>query len=177
MFATLADASAIEYDFTSARTARELDIRLSAEHGPIGTKDYVFEVSAEETVSATTELTIVYRYRTSKLARLSMDAYLATTGSGKVGFTAIAPGEDGHPVYIAGERGMLERNAMRYYLAIQAYLEGASVPLRSRTEWTSARWFDLTEQHSLQLHEIDRAEYLKNKRREFSQQASKQALQ
>lgn len=65
---------------------------------------------------------------------------------------------------------------MRYYLAIQAYLEGATVPPAERIEWASTRWFDLTEQYALQLHEIERNDYLANKRREFLQQASQQAV-
>ena len=43
-------------------------------------------------------------------------------GRDKVGFSIVGRKPDGAPVYIGNERGMIERNTMRYYLAIEAYL-------------------------------------------------------
>jgi len=47
------------------------------------------------------------------LLRRAMQAYLATIGSAKVGFT-ILDRRDGKPVYQGGVLGLLERNTMRY---------------------------------------------------------------
>ena len=176
-FQPLGKAFALEYEFVAAApSAGVLNVTLSAARGPLNTKDYVIDVAVRELSSTTTELEILYRYHASRLARLSMETYLATAGSRKVGFTVTTRDVEGRPVYITGDRGVMERNTMRYYLAIQAYLEGATVPPAERIEWASTRWFDLTEQYALQLHEIERNDYLANKRREFLQQASQQAV-
>ena len=175
-FQPLADAYALDYDFTaSPASATEQRVTLSAARGPVGTKDYRIEVWVQGVSDSETELKIAYQYHVSKLARLSFDTYLATIGARKVGFTVTTQDQEGRPVYVDGERGVMERNAMRYYLAIQAYLESLAVPALARSEWRCTRWFDLTEQYALQLHEIDRAEYLANKRREFRQQGTEQA--
>jgi len=41
-------------------------------------------------------------------------------GSDKVGFSIVGQGADGQPTLVGGVRGMLERNTMRYYLAVDA---------------------------------------------------------
>lgn len=175
-FQPLAAAYALDYVFNaSERSAPERRVTLTAARGPVGTKDYRIDVLIRAVSNTETELKIAYQYHVSKLARLGFDTYLATIGARKVGFTVTTQDEQGRPVYIDGERGVMERNAMRYYLAIQAYLESRAVPALAQSEWMRARWFDLTEQHPLQLHEIDRAEYLANKRREFQQQDAEQA--
>jgi hypothetical protein len=51
------------------------------------------------------------------------EAYLTTRGRDKVGFTVVGKAEDDGPEYIGGLRGAVERNAMRLYLAIDAYLD------------------------------------------------------
>jgi hypothetical protein len=75
---------------------------------------------------------------------------------------------------VGGERGIIERNAVRYYLAIQAYLEGLALAPEQRFEQTAQRWFELTERWPRQLHELDQAEYLAGKRRERSEQLQMQ---
>jgi hypothetical protein len=59
----------------------------------------------------------------------------------------------------------VERNVMRYYLAVQAFLETQSVPEPERFERRLGRWFELTGRYP-QLHEVDWEEYLETKRRE-----------
>jgi len=57
-----------------------------------------------------------------------MKMYLATTGSGKVGFTMIGDPSGLRPEFIGGVRGAIERNTMRHYLAIDAYLGAPATP-------------------------------------------------
>jgi hypothetical protein len=57
-----------------------------------------------------------YSYAMGTAAKLATKGYLATSGSGKVGFT-----REGDR-YVRGLRGAVERNAMRYYLAVESYL-------------------------------------------------------
>lgn len=106
--------------------------------------------------------------------RLLSAAYFATSGRDKVGFSTAGVDADGNPVPVGGLVGGIERNIVRHYLAIETLLEakvsGAGVPLEQRL----AHWFALTERHARQLHELDLAEYLDIKRREFAQSAELQ---
>ena len=63
-----------------------------------------------------------YSYGSGVAGRLAMQGYLATAGADKVGFTVTGRDGSGQPIYIGGVRGAIERNAMRYYLAIDAHL-------------------------------------------------------
>ena len=57
-----------------------------------------------------------------------MQGYLATIGRDKVGFSIVGSRADGQPVYVHGTRGVIERNTMRYYVAIEAYLSTMALP-------------------------------------------------
>ncbi len=57
-----------------------------------------------------------------------MQGYLATIGRDKVGFSIVGSRADGQPVYVHGTRGVIERNTMRYYVAIEAYLGTMALP-------------------------------------------------
>ena len=65
---------------------------------------------------------------------------------------------------------MLERNTLRYYLAIESYLEAQAQPRAERAEKSLQLWFDATERYAAQLHEVDRDAYLEMKRRELKRQ-------
>jgi hypothetical protein len=90
-----------------------------------------------------------------------MQAYLATAGANKVGFTT----EDG--ALVGGMRGVLERNTMRYYLAIESYLNSLRAPGAEQEDARLAAWFDATERYPRQLHEMDRAQYVAMKHRDL----------
>ncbi|UUZ63708.1 hypothetical protein LP417_31090 [Polaromonas sp. P1-6] len=97
-----------------------------------------------------------------------MRAYLATLGSGKVGFTQIQQGENS--VHVGGMRGAIERNTMRYYLAIEAYLASLSQPSAQQFNTRLQHWFDATEEYALQLHEVDKSSYVTMKKDEYQRQ-------
>jgi hypothetical protein len=115
-----------------------------------------------------------YAYGYGAAARLAMQAYLATAGRDKVGFSITGKGEDGKPIYIDGVRGVVERNTMRYYLAIEAYLGAMGGPAGERQEKRLRTWFDATERYARQLHEMERDEYLTMKRSEVQRQRAAQ---
>ena len=71
---------------------------------------------------------------------------------------------------VSGMRGAVERNTMRYYLAIEAFLGALSAPPGTRMESALRAWFAATETYSRQLHEIPESEYLAMKRKEYSRQ-------
>ncbi len=65
-------------------------------------------------------------------------------------------------------RGLVERNTMRYYLAIEAYLGALSAPPPARLEKSLHDWFAAIEGYPRQLHELEQGEYLAMKRNEYA---------
>jgi hypothetical protein len=63
-------------------------------------------------------------------------------------------------------RGVMERNTMRYALAIEAYLNSLAAPPTGRLETRLNEWFTLSEKYPRQLHEMERGEYLALKQKE-----------
>lgn len=163
-------AYALRYAFrVEAARADYLAVALAADSGPLGTRDYRIRVEA---IPLGTQAFVHFRYayRPSLVSSVATSGYLATLGSGKIGFTVTGRDGAGRPEYVGGVRGIVERNAVRYYLAIQAYLETAGAPAAQRFE----RWFDLTGRYPAQLHELEKPEYLQYKRQELRQQLEHQ---
>lgn len=159
-------AYVLHYVFrVAAARAEYLAVTLSAPMGPLGTSDYLIALEAIP-LGQTAFVHFRYAYRPSLTSRLATSGYLATLGSGKVGFTISGRDRQGRPEYVGSVRGIVERNAMRYYLAIQAYFETQDKSPAQRFE----RWFDLTERYPAQLHELEKPEYLQYKRQERIQQ-------
>jgi hypothetical protein len=160
---------AYRLDFRYQAQARAADYfrsTLEAPKGPVGTHDYRVALEAIPLDAQRTFIHLSYSYGFGTMSRLAMLAYLGTTGSGKVGFTVTGRDGDGKPIYIGGMRGATERNAMRYFLAIEAYLASLSAPERERVARRLADWFAATERYPRQLHEMDRGEYLAMKEQE-----------
>ena len=165
----LADAFALAFAFrVVASGSAYLSVQLNADKGPLGTSDYRIELRAIPLPEGKTFMHLRYSYAYGLAGRLAMQGYLATVGSGKVGFTQIGQGPK--PVYVTGLRGTVERNTMRYYLAIDAYFAALSAPAGQQVNARFERWFDATEHYPLQLHELDRDSYLSMKKLEYQRQ-------
>ncbi|MBK4737710.1 hypothetical protein [Noviherbaspirillum pedocola] len=147
------------------------NIRLAADKGPLGTSDYRIAVEATSVPGNRTLLHLTYSYQYGTMGSLAMKTYLGTKGADKVGFTVLS-NDNGKPVYIDGVRGVVERNTMRYYLAIDSYLKTVDTPEGQRQEKRLLSWFSATERHPRQLHEVDRDDYLQMKREEIRRQNS-----
>ena len=164
----LEHAHPVEFLYRAASTTSEyFNITLAAKKGPMGTSDYRILLEAVSIPGGKTFLHLTYSYAYGFLGQLAMQGYLATVGSGKVGFTSSGTQPNGQPNYIGGVRGVVERNTMRYYLAIDAYLGALVAPPQEQFEKRIQDWFSYTEQYSRQLHEVDRASYLGMKRNEY----------
>ena len=150
-----------------------LEVVLTAESGPFDTRDYQIVLEAVP-IPQGTFVHFRYAYRPSNVSRLATSGYLATLGSGKTGFTVISRGRDGKVQYVGGVRGVAERNAVRYYLAIQAFLETLDAPEAQRFERRLERWYELTERYRAQLHELEKTEYMQCKRQEYRHQIERQ---
>ena len=152
-----------------------LSVWLQSPVGPLGTRDYRIEVQATPSTAGQTILHLRYSYTYGMAARLAMQAYLATMGSDKVGFSIIGQFSDGQPIRVRGVRGMLERNTLRYYLAIQAFLGAQHLPETKQLQARLQDWFTATERYAQQLHEIDREPYVEMKLREAQRQRTQAA--
>lgn len=167
----LADAHRVNFEYQLASATPDyLKIMLNAKEGPLGTRDYRIVVEAIPLDAGRSFVHMSYAYGYGFAARLAMQGYLGTVGSGKVGFSIVDRRPDGQPVYVDNVRGVVERNAMRYYLAIDAYLASLATPPAERQERRLRAWFAATERHARQLRELDQQSYLTMKRREIQRQ-------
>jgi hypothetical protein len=148
----------------ASRTADYLKRVLKAQSGPMGTRNYVISLEATPLDAQRSLVHLSYAYSYGTVSKLAMKAYLATTGSAKVGFSTVE--EDGIRRYVGGMRGVMERNTMRYFLAIEAYLNSLSAPLGERLEKRLNEWYAYSEKYRRQLWEMERGEYLAMKRAE-----------
>ena len=168
----IADAYRVAFAFRAPVVARDyLQVSLTADKGPIGTRDYRIVFEATPLDANRTFIHLDYSYGYGVTSKLAMGVYLGTTGSAKVGFTVVGAESGGQPKYIGGIRGVAERNTMRYYLAIESYLGAQSSPPQARREKSLRDWYHGTERYPRQLHELSETEYLDMKRREFLRQS------
>jgi hypothetical protein len=135
-------------------------IEMRAEEGPAGTRNYRLDAQLLELDRTRSLLRLSYEFGYGKAGGVAIRLYLATIARGKVGFTM----ENDQPVQ--GLRGVVERNTMRYFIAMRAYLEAraASQPL----ETTLRNWYAAADKYPSQLRELTREEYLAMKRIEFA---------
>lgn len=169
-FQSLDDVHWLAFDLLVRRAAPDgFDVELAADRGPFDTHAYRIGLRAAPMGSDRSELQFDYSFRYGLPGKLTMRAFLATSGQGKVGFTTVQR-SSGEWHYVTGLRGAVERNVMRYFLAIAAHLQSRDFPLTGRAEHRFALWFDATERYARQLREMDRTDYLAMKRRELSRQ-------
>jgi hypothetical protein len=146
-------------------------VDMAAREGPYDTRDYRLLVEAIPIDAGRTFIHMGYAFSYGTGSHLAMQLYLGTAARDKVGFTQ-AGTERGRPAYVGGMRGVVERNTMRYYLAIDAYLDAMRLPREQQLEQRLQAWFDATERYARQLHEVERDDYLRMKRNEVQRQAA-----
>jgi len=147
------------YELATA-SADYLKVALNARSGPVGTRDYDIRLEAAPLDARRTFIHMSYAYTLGSTARFAMDAYLAGAGREKFGFSVVDHLPDGRPVYVDGVRGVAERNAMRYYLAVEAYLESQQLDTRLR------HWYAATARYPQLREAVGLDEYIQMKRRE-----------
>ena len=163
-------ASSQSYQFTvDAGEPGFLSVALSAPEGLYGTTAHRIRVEAAG-VEGKTVISLRLSYVPSALTRLMTAIYLETAARNRVGFTREDADPTGSPRYVKGFKGLVERNAMRHYLAFRAYLDMQSVPATHRFEACINAAYDLIEQYPTQLRDMGKAEYLDVKRRERENQ-------
>ncbi len=167
----LADAYPVEFVFRRVAVRPDyLQATLNAEDGPLGTSRYRIALEVTALDAGHSFLHLSYSYAYGLTARVATQGYLSTIARGKVGFSIVGRKAGGQPVYVGGMRGIIERNTMRYYVAIEAYLGALSTPGPQRLEKRLNDWYAGIERYPVQLHELERGEYLDMKRREVRRQ-------
>jgi hypothetical protein len=142
--------------------------------GPLGTYDYKILIEAIPLQDEQTFLHFTYAYSFGLAARLAMQTYIATLGRSKIGFTVLGKQREGNTIYIQGIRGIVERNTMRFYLAIDAYLAALAQPADKQLQKSLENWYTTSEHYAAQLHEVELNEYLVMKHQEYKRQQIKQ---
>ena len=165
----LDQAYRVDFAYQAEAAPDYMDIRMTAGKGPMGTSDYRILVEATAVESRRTLLHLTYSYAYGMAGKVGMQGYLATVGANKVGFT-VTGNEGGKTAYIGGVRGVVERNTMRYYLAIDSYLKEMDAPAGEQAEKRLRNWFSATERYARQLHEVERDDYMEMKRAELKRQ-------
>lgn len=167
----LADAYRVDLNYRKVLSNSDyFAVELSAANGPLGTSNYQIWIEATPLNERQTFLHFTYAYAFGLTSKLAMKTYLATIGRNKVGFTVNGKLGDGQPAYIKGVRGLVERNTMRYYLAIDSYIAESTSPHNEQLDLRLQRWFSATEQYLPQLHEVERVDYLAMKHMEYQRQ-------
>jgi hypothetical protein len=161
----------LEYQFQVVKnTSKYLKIIFTAKTGPMDTSDYRMELQAIPLKGKKTFMRFSYTYKYGLAAQTAMEVYFATLAKSKKGFSITHNGSNGDPVYIHGLRAAVERNSVRYYFAIQAYMDTLNIPIKNRFEKRINKWYDLTDILKEQLFEVTREDYIKDKRLELQNQ-------
>jgi hypothetical protein len=165
----------VKYHYRVVNQKQEyLDIILRADAGPFGTKDHRMRFEALPLSGGRTFVHVSYAYSDSVALRLAAKAYFATLARDKVGFTVTGTDRNGNPVYIGGPRGALERSAVRYYFAIQSFMNTLRYPEEKRFSLKISQWYDLTSRYRKQLFDLDKKDYLSFKTTEHKNQVTLQ---
>jgi hypothetical protein len=149
------EATQLDFNYSVPSRSNDLvQVRLAAPSGPAGTRDYLITFAATPLDDKRTLVHMHYGYAYGTMSRMAMQTYLSTSGADKVGFTS----ENGR--LVGGTRGVMERNTMRYFLAIDAYLDSLAGAPDGRKRARLVKWHSATERYAKQLKEMPRAEYL-----------------
>lgn len=153
---TVDGAHRIDFHFELAVSRSDyLHVGLNADAGPVGTRDYQIRLEATPLDGKRTFLRMTYGYTLGSMARFALDAYLAGAGRDKRGFSV-----DG------GERGVIERAAMRHYLGIEAYLASLTAPPGKRLDSRLRSWYAAAARYPQLQERVGLDEYVEMKHRE-----------
>ncbi len=169
----IADTYQIDFQYRAPESQPDyLAVQLRAEDGPFATRDYRIDFESIPLDAKRSFIHMSYSYTYGLAARVAMELFLSTIARNKIGFSIVDRKPDGAPIYIGGSRGVVERNTMRYYLAIEVFLKSFNLPAKEQPERRLRDWFAATERYPRQLHELTLEEYLPMKRAELERQAT-----
>jgi hypothetical protein len=151
---------------SASATADYFDTTLTSGKGPYGTSNYRISLQGIPLENGKSFVHFSYAYDQGTATGVATKGYLATFGRGKVGFTVTGKKPSGEPELVEGMLALIERNAMRYFLAVDAYTAAPDNVDKRLTLWHAG-----TEKYPRQLHDLSEADYLKIKRGDLQQMA------
>ena len=161
------DAFKVQYEFSVGdRRDNYTLISMTADKGPLRTENIAIYIEFLPIDHQTSFIHFAYSANYGGLARFALNTYLSTLGRNKGGFSEIGVDKQGEPVYTKGIQGIVERNTMRYFFALNSYFSTYAQPEKQRFDASLNRWFDYVEKYRKQLYEVPREEYLKAKHKE-----------
>ena len=176
-FQTPDQAHKMLYQFKTVSSSPDyLHVKMTAVDGPLGTSDYLLTFEVIPFSETSSFIHFKYSYHYGFMAKLALDGYLATIGRHKVGFTVTEYDDSNNPIYVKGLQGIVERNSMRYFIAIRTFLETINL---DREQWDNRvqHWYQLAKRFERQFLEIHEREYIETKRKEFKlRETNKTAL-
>ena len=161
------EAYKTRYLFHASRSAQYIEVFFDADRGPLGTRDSHIRLDALG-IEGRTLVHFTSAMRLGAVSHIAITTYLATLGRNKTGFSNV-PDANGKLGPVRGLQAMIERNAVRYFLALQVDLETRALPAAGRFEQQMHRWYELTQRFP-QLYDLPKADYVANKRRERDNQ-------
>ena len=138
-------------------------LRLSGEKGPFHTRNYRINLDAAPLSEQQSVIHLSYEYDSGITMKNALKLYYATLGRKKVGFSVVGRNKQGNPIFVKGNQGLIERNSVRFYFAIQAFMETYGFQDDVRFNKRIHRWYDLVRQCPRQLYELPEKEYIENK--------------
>ena len=167
----LDDARPFNYVYRTAEQRQDyLAVDLTAEKGPFGTRDHRMRFEALPLPGERTFVHVSYAYSHGFALSLAAKTYFALLVRDRGGFTVSGTDGNGHPVYVRGPRGAVERNVVRYYFAIQSFMDTLNSPEESRFRIRISKWYDLTDRYRKQLYDLEKKDYLTIKTEERKNQ-------
>lgn len=145
------------------------EVMLDAPNGPLSTSNYRIHVQAIPYKNVTL-MALGLNYTQSFISRAATYSYLNTLGRNKVGFSLQSNTNADPPVYVSGVKGVIERNVMRYFLALQSYLQAEARLEPDSFKRLLITWYQSTEQYHQQLYEYEQDVYLQAKQKEYLNQ-------
>ncbi|MCH8542113.1 MAG: hypothetical protein LAT61_00960 [Alcanivorax sp.] len=160
------DAHRSDYVFEAFSFQNDyLNTVLYGPEGPFGTRDYRIVIQAVPVDADNSLVHVSYSLRHNMVTRVAQRIYFASAGRHRIGFSVEDNG--GTPEPVRGVRGMVERNTMRFYLALEAFLQS---PEGDEHIQRLKNWHALTDQYPDQLRELDLDTYLGYKAKEREHQ-------
>jgi hypothetical protein len=147
---------------------------LRGDEGPGGSRDHRMWIRATRVGVDRTRLELTTSLTMGRALETLTRVYLATIGRHKFGFTVVGRNGEGEPPYVRGVRGLVERAAMRQFLAFEAYLDALDVQREERFATSLRHWWRSSQRHP-QLEEPSRSEYLGEQRRDRRSQVRAQS--
>ena len=149
------------------------EVLMDAPSGPLSTSNYRIHVRAIPHYNHTI-MALGFSYTQSYISRAATYSYLNTLGRNKVGFSVTSSKDETAPVYVSGVKGVIERNVMRYFLALESYLSAKRNTKSDAFKRLLIDWYDATELYHRQLYEYEQDVYIQAKQKEYLNQQNLQ---